>query len=95
MLGECPAFGVPAVLVPYPYAWRYQKVNADYLARRGAGIRIADEEMPEKLEEVVIGLMLDWERLESMAEASANLDSPDSAEKLARLLHDVSQGAVK
>ena len=42
ILGEYPLFGLPSILIPYPYAWRYQKVNADYLATRGAAIRLDD-----------------------------------------------------
>ncbi len=95
MLGECPAFGLPAVLVPYPHAWRYQKVNADYLADRGAAIRVSDQDLADQLAEIVLDLLLDEERLEEMATASASLDTPDSAERLARLLVDVIQGAVK
>jgi UDP-N-acetylglucosamine:LPS N-acetylglucosamine transferase len=37
MLGEAPAFGLPSVLVPLTFAWRYQKVNADFLADQGCG----------------------------------------------------------
>src|SRR4029079_2035339 len=48
-LGEYSLFALPAVLVPYPYAWRYQKVNADYLARRGAAILLEDHRLNDDL----------------------------------------------
>jgi len=95
MLGESPAFGLPAILVPYPYAWRYQKVNADYLADRGAAIHVSDQDLADQLAGIVLELFLDEDRLEEMALAAASLDTPDSAERLARLLIDVGQGAVK
>lgn len=43
MLAEGPLFGTPAVLVPYPHAWRTQKINADYLVARNAAVRLDDE----------------------------------------------------
>jgi UDP-N-acetylglucosamine--N-acetylmuramyl-(pentapeptide) pyrophosphoryl-undecaprenol N-acetylglucosamine transferase len=91
MLGECPAFALPAVLVPYPYAWRYQKVNADYLVGHGAGVLIEDEKLSEMLLMTVSRLMQDEERLMAMSEAAKALDRPDSAANLAGLLLEVGQ----
>ncbi len=48
-LGEYPLFGLPAILVPYPHAWRYQKVNADYLVQHGAAVMLEDAKLSDQL----------------------------------------------
>ena len=90
-LGEFPAFGLPSVLVPYPYAWRYQKVNADYLADRGAAVRLNDEDLEGQLLAVVLELLENEEKRRQMAQAARELDTPDSAGKLAQLLLKLSK----
>ena len=85
-LAELPAFGLPAILVPYPYAWRYQKVNADYLSERGAALRLNDEDMPSQLGDLVLRLLDDESRLADMAAKSRKLASPDGARNVAALL---------
>jgi UDP-N-acetylglucosamine--N-acetylmuramyl-(pentapeptide) pyrophosphoryl-undecaprenol N-acetylglucosamine transferase len=85
-LGEFPAFGLPSILVPYPHAWRYQKVNADYLVDRGAAVRLNDEDLPAQLLPVVRDLLENKELRRQMAQAARRLDTPDSAGKLAQLL---------
>lgn len=82
-LGELPLFGLPAVLVPYPHAWRYQKVNAAYLAERGAAVVLRDEELPQRLAETVLELLADPERLRVMSEATRRLARPDAAQAIA------------
>ena len=86
MLGECPAFGLPSILVPLTFAWRYQKVNADYLTERGAAVQLVDENLMETLLPTVRALLLDREKLSHMAEAAAALDRPGAATDLARLI---------
>ncbi len=83
VLGEYPLFGLASVLVPYPYAWRYQKVNADYLQAHGAGLRLDDEHMAAELLPVLRGLLGDSERLAAMRAASAALAVPDAAGRIA------------
>lgn len=83
MMGESPLFGVPSVLVPYPHAWRYQKVNADYLADRGAAIRLNDEALEAKLLPLISDLLKDPQRLETMKTAARELYRKGAANRLA------------
>jgi UDP-N-acetylglucosamine--N-acetylmuramyl-(pentapeptide) pyrophosphoryl-undecaprenol N-acetylglucosamine transferase len=85
-LGELPFFGLPAILVPYPYAWRYQKVNADFLASHGAARVVRDEDLAENMLPMVQDLLNDPEKLSAMGAAAAALAAPKAAENLANLL---------
>ena len=78
-LGEYPHFGIPAILVPYPHAWRYQKVNADYLSRQGAAITLADELLPSQLEPLILDLIRDPERRTTMRRAMHSLARKEAA----------------
>ena len=86
MLGECPAFGLPAILIPYPHAWRYQKVNADYLVDHNAGIRLDDQEITSALLPIVVKLLEIPDKLAEMKVASRKLDRPNATIELANLL---------
>ena len=85
-LAELPLFSLPAILVPYPYAWHYQKVNADYLSERGAAIHLEDQDLSAKLYERISELLSDEQRLSEMQACSRALAQPNGARELADLL---------
>jgi UDP-N-acetylglucosamine--N-acetylmuramyl-(pentapeptide) pyrophosphoryl-undecaprenol N-acetylglucosamine transferase len=82
-LGEFPLFGLPAILVPYPHAWRYQKVNADYLKQHGAALVLEDADLQQSLVPTIFSLLEDAPRLEKMRLAMRALSIPDAASRLA------------
>ena len=85
-LGEFPALGLPAILVPLPISGGHQQPNADYLAERGAAIVIADADMPERLWPALHDLLTHPEKLAAMSQASASLAQPDAADCIASAL---------
>jgi UDP-N-acetylglucosamine--N-acetylmuramyl-(pentapeptide) pyrophosphoryl-undecaprenol N-acetylglucosamine transferase len=85
-LAEYPEFGLPAILVPYPYAWRYQQVNADWLVERGAAVRLDDDRLATDLLPTIRALLSDPGRLATMRAAALGLKRSDGAENIARLL---------
>jgi UDP-N-acetylglucosamine--N-acetylmuramyl-(pentapeptide) pyrophosphoryl-undecaprenol N-acetylglucosamine transferase len=93
-LGEYPAFGLPAILVPYPYAWRYQKVNADYLVERGAAIMLENDALADGLLPLVRALMSDPERRATMRQAMQALVRPQAAQHIAAIVHKMGTTAA-
>lgn len=91
ILGEYPAFGLPAILVPYPYAWRYQKKNADYLVENKAAILVEDEMMSEKLLPTIQNIMGSQRLLADMQKAMAALAFPEAAENIASLVSNLAE----
>jgi UDP-N-acetylglucosamine--N-acetylmuramyl-(pentapeptide) pyrophosphoryl-undecaprenol N-acetylglucosamine transferase len=83
ILGEYPVFGLPAILVPYPHAWKYQKVNADYLCNQGAAIQIRDGDLAEQLLPTILDLLQDPGRRQSMREAALEISRPTAAQSIA------------
>lgn len=83
VLAEFPLFGLPSILVPYPYAWRYQKVNADWLAERGAALVLEDARMGQELLPTLRALLADSARMAHMRTAAAALARPDGAAAIA------------
>ena len=94
-LGELPHFGLPAILVPYPYAWRYQKVNADYLASHGAAVIVENDCLADELLPTVSQLMADQHHLGLMRKAMLDLAQPHAAEKIAGLLRELAQSPAQ
>jgi UDP-N-acetylglucosamine--N-acetylmuramyl-(pentapeptide) pyrophosphoryl-undecaprenol N-acetylglucosamine transferase len=85
-LGEFPFFGLPAILVPYPHAWRYQKVNADYLAGQGAAVILKDELLKDQLLPMIKDLLADPSKREAMSKAMKSLSLPQAAQTIAKQL---------
>ncbi len=82
-IGEYPLFGLPAVLVPYPHAWRYQKVNASYLEDNGGAIMLRDEDLRRTLLPTVTELMHDHSLLKAMGAAMLRISKPGAAKRIA------------
>jgi UDP-N-acetylglucosamine:LPS N-acetylglucosamine transferase len=91
-LGEYPLFALPAILVPYPHAWRYQKVNADYLTRRGAAITLEDHRLNNELLTTLNVLLGNPNKLKAMRAAMFELSHPRAAEKIASALIQLAGG---
>jgi UDP-N-acetylglucosamine--N-acetylmuramyl-(pentapeptide) pyrophosphoryl-undecaprenol N-acetylglucosamine transferase len=92
IMGEYPAAGLPAILVPYPYAGAHQTLNAQYLVKHQAAVVVKNADLPEKLKPTVLDLLTDQKRLAAMNQACLSLAKPDAALRLAQEILEVQHG---
>jgi UDP-N-acetylglucosamine--N-acetylmuramyl-(pentapeptide) pyrophosphoryl-undecaprenol N-acetylglucosamine transferase len=85
VMGELPAVGLPAVLVPLPIAGGHQRPNARYMEKNSAAVIVEDANLHRMLP-VVGGLLHDEKRLREMRAAAQRLARPDAAGRIARIL---------
>jgi UDP-N-acetylglucosamine--N-acetylmuramyl-(pentapeptide) pyrophosphoryl-undecaprenol N-acetylglucosamine transferase len=83
---ELAAAGMPAILIPYPFATAdHQTLNARHFERGGGAIRVAEAELGS-VPEIARSLLDDADRLERMSERMRALAKPDAARVIAEEL---------
>lgn len=85
-LGELPLHALAAILVPYPYAWRYQSVNAQHLANKGAALIIKDSQLGTQLIPKIKNLLKNPSQLKAMSKSMQSLYRPQAAELIGQQL---------
>jgi len=84
VLSELLAFGIPSIIVPFPYATdRHQQANAQFFANEGVSIILNQDHLHE-LEAVFKNLIMDKERLKTMRENAARLAKYNANEVIAQ-----------
>lgn len=90
-LGELAAWGLPAILIPYPFATDdHQLANARYFARAGGAVVYPEPEITSSLlAEEIFRLRLDPGHLREMAAAARRLGTPEAGRRIVDYLSEL------
>jgi len=90
-LAELALVGLPAILVPFPFAaHQHQDWNARAYETAGAAVRIADADLTgEKTVQVVSDLLNDKPRLEKMTTAMQTFAKPHASTDIANIIFEL------
>lgn len=90
-IAETTVCGLPAILIPYPYATaNHQEKNARILEQHGAAKVILESELnAEKLAELIIILIRQPQNLAAMAEKSRQLGKPQATFEICNLIQNL------
>jgi UDP-N-acetylglucosamine--N-acetylmuramyl-(pentapeptide) pyrophosphoryl-undecaprenol N-acetylglucosamine transferase len=86
---EVAAVGLPAIYVPYPHSNQEQRRNALPVVEAGGGLIVDDAELtPDWIEQNVVPLARDPQRLAAMGEAAAAYGRRDGDEALLDFVYE-------
>jgi len=93
-LAEITVKGIPALIIPYPFAAaNHQELNAGVLQAAGAAEILRESDLTaESLVRALSGLIKDRPRREQMAAAAMALARPDAAQRIVELIIEVHRG---
>lgn len=86
-LAELAFFGIPSILIPYPFAYNHQKANAAVFENHKASIVIEEKELSaERLNTEIFSLLSEKQALITMKKNAEKLASFDAPERLAEVV---------
>jgi UDP-N-acetylglucosamine--N-acetylmuramyl-(pentapeptide) pyrophosphoryl-undecaprenol N-acetylglucosamine transferase len=86
-ISEIAFFGLPSILIPYPYGHRHQLENAHYLCKNNAAILLEEEELnPEILKNKILELFNNPGLRESIGKNALGIFKPAAEQALADLV---------
>ncbi len=93
-LAELAAVGLPALLVPYPFAANdHQRKNAEAVVRAGAASLVLDRDLTgEAMAAFIRQAVRAPEALREMGRRARTLAAPDAADRVASLVREVAAG---
>jgi len=96
-ISEITALGLPAILIPYPYATEeHQLKNAEVLQKNGAALIITEEELRgEGLKESILKLINDRNLLKEMGKKGKALGKPEATEEIVKIIYSLAKKQKK
>jgi len=86
-------YRIPAILLPYPFAYQHQMANARVLEAKGAATIIEDKDLDsDKLKDILEVILSDPQKLAKMRAGYDNFKPPEAARELSQLVMDTNIG---
>ncbi len=77
-ISELLALGIPAILVPYPYAGGHQKLNAMVLEKTGSGVVLEEKNLTPIAMRDAVSKLMNRNILSSMSARAKNIEKPNA-----------------